>query len=371
MAGKRSHGEGNVSQLKSGTWRGQLMDGYTPEGKKNIISFLGTTKSEVLRKIREYQTQKEANIHVDRKMLFKEWAEQWYSDYRTQVQPSTYCNYRYTLNILNNNLGSKRLASILPIDINNLMDCLVSKYSASQISKCRAMLIQIFDAADANGLISRNPARHAKNLKNHCDPFAHEVHSKDSFTTEEILFLNRHLENDLMGNSIRLMLGTGIRVQELLALTSADIAEDGSSLCVDKAVKTVAGKSVLGSPKSKRGNRLIPVPDAYRPCALYLRNTGLDKPYIWTSSWKNPLYNTKAFRSKYTRALSAIPAVRPLTPHCCRHTYITQLQAKGVPMEIIARLVGHSKIQTTDGYLHTSTDTLMQATSVLNDSCKQ
>lgn len=43
MARKRSHGEGSVWKLKNGMWRGQLMDGYTDGGKKNIISFSGET----------------------------------------------------------------------------------------------------------------------------------------------------------------------------------------------------------------------------------------------------------------------------------------------------------------------------------------
>jgi hypothetical protein len=37
-------------------------------------------------------------------------------------------------------------------------------------------------------------------------------------------------------------------------------------------------------------------------------------------------------------------------------------------MEQIARLAGHSRITTTDGYLHTDIDTLSVAVSVLNRS---
>ena len=58
--------------------------------------------------------------------------------------------------------------------------------------------------------------------------------------------------------------------------------------------------------------------------------------------------------------------VRKLSPHCCRHTYVTMLQANGVPMETIAALTGHSDIKTTEGYLHQSADTLAKAVEVLN-----
>lgn len=50
-------------------------------------------------------------------------------------------------------------------------------------------------------------------------------------------------------------------------------------------------------------------------------------------------------------------------PHCCRHTYITCMQAKGVPMEYIRLLAGHEDVGTTLGYTHTSLETL---TAVIN-----
>ena len=54
------------------------------------------------------------------------------------------------------------------------------------------------------------------------------------------------------------------------------------------------------------------------------------------------------------------------TPHCCRHTYVTMLQASGVPMETIAALTGHADIKTTEGYLHQSAPALARAVEVLN-----
>ncbi len=58
--------------------------------------------------------------------------------------------------------------------------------------------------------------------------------------------------------------------------------------------------------------------------------------------------------------------MRPLSPHCCRHTYVTMLQAGGVPMETIAALTGHADIKTTEGYLHQSAPALAKAVEALN-----
>ena len=109
MAKKRGKGEGSVQKLKNGQWRGLIMDGYTEEGKRNMISFSAPTKAEVLQKIRQYWIDKENHLHIDRTILFKDWAEEWYEDLKGQVEASTYSSYRYTLNILEEYFGKMKL----------------------------------------------------------------------------------------------------------------------------------------------------------------------------------------------------------------------------------------------------------------------
>ena len=192
-----------------------------------------------------------------------------------------------------------------------------------------------------------------------------DINAKDAFTEEEIALLEKFLPDDLLGNSIRLMLGTGLRTQELLALSPSDFAKDGSYVMVNKAIKTVNGHPTLGPPKSKSSRRRIPIPENYRHCAKYLCEHG-GKEHIWSMPGHNPLYSVGSFRRRYYTALNKIPGVRKLSPHCCRHSYVTRLEACNVPMEVISRLAGHSEIKTTDHYLHTSEETLSNAVSVLN-----
>lgn len=365
MAKKRSNEEGSVRRMKSGRWRGEIMDGYTPEGKKNIVSFSASTKGEVLEKIRAYRGLQERQIHLSKTLTLAQWADSWYADYRSQVQPSTYSSYRYTLNIIKGQLGGKKLCDVLPMHINQMMDQLVDKgYSLSQISKCRAMLIQFFDSADNNGLIAQNPARKAKVIRDRDGSLALPRAQKDAFTEAEIQLLRKKLPGDLLGNSIMAMLGSGMRVQELLALTPEDIAEDGSSVLISKAIKMVDGIPTLGPPKSRSSNRTIPIPEAYREYARFLREHG-GPQLVWSPPGQGTYYSVGSFRQRYYRALTGIEGVRKLSPHCCRHTYVTQLQAKGVSLELIARLTGHSSVSTTQHYAHTTTETLSNAVSVL------
>ena len=373
MAKKKANGAGSVKKLPSGSWRGQIMDGYRPDGKKNVINFTAPTKGEVQMMIRNYWFTRDDQPKPEPepeevKTPFTQWADTWYADYQTQVQPSTYCNYQYTLKVLKNYFGTKAVEDIRPMDVNKFNDFMLnSSMSKSYVTKCRSMLIQILDAAEANEIINSNPARKSKAVKVLPTLEDEEESKKDAFSDEEQELLRKYLPDNMTGNTIRVMLGTGTRTQEVLALLPEDIAEDGSTISITKAIKMVNGGPTLGPPKSKRGKRIIPVPEDYRSYALYLRaHSG--KPYIWTSKRENGLFDIGSFRRRYYRAIKKIPGIRPLSPHCCRHTYISNLEKKGVPMEQIARLAGHSRISTTDGYVHTSMATLADAVAVLNEN---
>lgn len=363
---KKANGAGSFSKLPSGNWRAQLMIGYNDEGKRIVKSFTAPTKSEVQQMVRDYLFSREIE-QEEKKITFSAWADQWYEDYETEVQPSTYWSYRFTLQTLKDHFGEAPIDSIKQKDINHFVDTLLEKgLSRSTIGKCRSMLYQLFAAAEDNELIDRNPAVRAKSVKH----ARRTVIEKDAFTPEEINILKRDLPDNLMGNSIMTLIGTGLRVQELLALQKEDIAADCSMITVNKAVKIVNRVPSIGSTKSEKGNRVIPVSGEYRRYVRFLREHGGSK-YIWTSyARESGLFTVEEFRNRYRTVLKKVDGVRELTPHCCRHTYITNLQAKGMPMEYIRLLAGHEDMTTTLGYTHTSIDTLVAAVSRMDNHDK-
>ena len=75
--------------------------------------------------------------------------------------------------------------------------------------------------------------------------------------------------------------------------------------------------------------------------------------YIWESK-RIPGQPVKPshFADQFKKALEAVPGVRRLTPHCCRHTYVSQMQALGVDLATIQSIVGHADIDMTKHYLH-------------------
>ena len=127
------------------------------------------------------------------------------------------------------------LTVIHPIDIENFLKGMRRDgRSDSYISKARGMLYQIFQKAEANDLVRRNPVRLAEKMR-----ASGTAKRKEAFTTAEVAHLMKVLPDDRMGLSIRLLLGTGMRMQELLALEPQFIEEDGSVIHIRQAVKVV------------------------------------------------------------------------------------------------------------------------------------
>ena len=85
MSGKRGKGEGSVHRLPSGSWQSQIMDGYTDEGKRHIVSFTAPTRAEALEQMREYLQNKPApgSGEAQEVPLFEDYAKLWYESYRS------------------------------------------------------------------------------------------------------------------------------------------------------------------------------------------------------------------------------------------------------------------------------------------------
>lgn len=354
---KRSNGEGMARQRDDGRWECRVMIGYKPNGKPDYKSVYGKTKREAKEKLKKFLEDRAAGIDTSRNYTFGDWADIWFEHHQDNITATTQENYRYTLRILKDYFWMRRLADIKPYDVEVFLKTLRKDgRSDSCITQCRGMLYQIFHKAEANDLVRKNPVRFADKMRSRGP-----VKRKEAFTAEEVRLLMDNLPEDRIGLSIRLLLGTGMRSQELLALEPRHIAEDGSVIHIRQAINMVKGTATVGQPKSRDSYRDVPVPPNLRWCAVRLRNT--DRTFIWEVGKKDQPCNPSYFRDKFKAAISEIEGVRVLTPHSCRHTYVSQLQALGVDLPTIQSIVGHADIDMTQHYLHVQDSIRQQAVS--------
>ena len=346
MAKRRSNGEGTLRQRPNGLWELTLMDGFQSDGRRKYKSFYAKTQKEVKQKARAYQDAKAEGIEVDVVSYFDEWADLWFESHKDNIMPTTQENYQYTLRILKAAFPHKKIRDIKPFDIEMMLKKLRRDgRSTSCLTQCRGMMYQIMNKAEANDLIRKNPVRFAEKMR-----YREPVKRKDAFTAEEVSILMERLPETRIGLSIRLMLGTGMRTQELLALEPRHIDTDGSHIRIEQAINMQKGTAVVGLPKSRDSYRTIPVPQSLRWCAVALRQT--EKKFVWEERKKDNPCNPSHFRDRFRKALEAIPEVPTLTPHSCRHTYVSQMQALGVDLSTIQSIVGHADVDMTQHYLH-------------------
>ena len=74
--------------------------------------------------------------------------------------------------------------------------------------------------------------------------------------------------------------------------------------------------------------------------------------FIWESPKTGLPCNPTHFRDVFRKSLEEAGDVRLLTPHSCRHTYVSQMQALGVDIQTIQSIVGHADTEMTEHYLH-------------------
>ena len=311
---RRMNGEGYLRRRPDGRWELRVMLGYRDDGKPNFKHFYGKTKKEVQEKLHAFQEDLRGGIDLSVRYTFDEWSEIWYDHHKSNITPTTQENYRHILNRMKPYFSGRYIIEIKPFDIENFLKYQRAQgLSDSYISSFRGMLYQIFHKAEANDLVRKNPVRFADKMRSNGPR-----QRKEAFTAEEVRLLMTQLPKDKMGISIRLMLGTGMRSQELLALEPRHIEEDGSVIHIRQAVNLVKGSVHVGVPKSRDSYRDIPVPPNLRWCAKELRN--VDTKYIWEKRKKDTPCNPSNFRDEFKEAIGKIEGVRILTPHSCRHT---------------------------------------------------
>ena len=352
---KAPNGSGSYRTTKHGTWRYTITVGRLPNGKPYQKCFYGKTKREAKAKADQYILDRHDGIQVDLKTGFSEFADFWYESHERRISETTAESYRYTLQKIKDCFGQRNIRTIRAVDVEQVLDKFQDEgYSDSYVRKIRGMMYQIFNKAEANDLIRKNPVRYAEKIRSR-----NNATEREAFSSEEVRLLIKNLPYDRMGNSIRLMLCTGMRTQELLALEPRYIAEDGSTIYIRQAVVLVKGTVKIGPPKSRDSLRDIPIPTDFRPYAIALRNT--DKQFIWEVGKPGFPCNPTYFRDQFKEYITNIVGVRPLTPHSCRHTYVSMMQALGVDVPTIQSICGHAEVDMTQHYLHVQEEIRLEA----------
>lgn len=354
------NGQGTMRRKTRNCWEWSMMTGRNPETGKRTYKYLYAPTVYELREMRDEYLRDRKDGITDEDCAFTQWGEIWFNHHALRKKPATQECYKYTLKLLNQTgLGAMSLKKITLFDIEDALRYVYDNYSGSAYSKCRGTLYMMFDTAVAMNKIRMNVMRSVEKLEvKHGEP-------KKAFSQTEIQRLLDKLKMDKVGLSIIAMILSGVRRQEMLAwdISKGDLAADGSYIQVRQAVAMDHGRAFISETKNANSVRVVPIPKDYRHYIVKLRSCA--EGLLWESPKKKgcPI-NPRTFDDYFKAALEEVGGVRVLTPHCCRHTFVTQLQSAGVDLPTISALTGHAELESTLNYLHVRDEAKARAMEV-------
>lgn len=269
-------------------------------------------------------------------------------------------------------IGHMKLKDVKDVHLQRILNSQAGR-SASHVKKIRMVLQEMFKRARQSRLIPYDPAELLEL------PTVKQGRRR-SITEEERAAILAVAERHRAGLWILTLLYTGMRPGETAALTWSDVDFDHNEIHVHAAKES--GNRTIKGPKTDSGVRDIPIHAALLPRLLAARGKPFSPVFptkagtIQSESSMRRMWNS--FRTELDLQLGAktkdgkiVESVvaDDLTPYCLRHTFCTDLQRAGVPINNAKELMGHADIQTTANiYTHRDNTTLHSSIALLDGS---
>lgn len=362
MTMARSNGEGSVYRRKSdGKWLAAFYEEVHGQRKRRVI--YAATSEEAHRKLRAALGRIDRGLPgLDASDTFQAVAETWR---RTVARTSglSFKTQQVYADVLKLHvypvIGSERLRDLKPSRVSAVLvrmdEAGLSKAYQHQAHKAMS---KVFQAALADGLIAANPVRAVKAPRGGHKPKV--VPDRD-----QVVALLQAAPEARLRALIGVLSYTGCRISEALGIEWSDVNDDrivlrgkgGKSRAVPV---TAALAEILKEWRAEQRRE--------RLAAIWWDT---EHDYVLSSdcgTYWDPHNARKRFKPiadgvKSDDPEKARPAICPgATPHSLRHATATLLLEEGVPMKVVAELLGHSSTRITeDTYSHVTARLVAEA----------
>lgn len=336
---------------KLNKWVGQFTAGKKANGKLNRKSVYGNTRKEVKEKITKALAEVQSDTYIEKSdITLYELAKEIIEDKKNsnEVNLNTYKRLTYTLGyIKGGDIGDIPIQKITAKQIKDFLNSKTS-YSNSVLQKIFQLLGQTFRRAIDRNYINKNPMLSEEVKRPKSDKKDREVISL-SIDEEKKLIEALSLENKAYKNIILLMLFTGMRVGEVLAIKINDINLQehnlyiNSTLTRDNTDKTILGKTT----KTQHSKRIITITDNIQKILEDALNDTYKNEYDLLFYDKKGFITPSEVNSYLIRLNKKYSIANELHNHMLRHTYATRCIEAGMSVKVLQKKLGHSKIETT------------------------
>lgn len=336
----------------------------TWEGKRYQV--YGRTEAEAVQKLADLKASlKRGENTIGEKTTVDRWFQEWMDVYKkpTGLTGKSLAMYEQKYrNYIKPAIGPMRLKDVKEVHLQKILNSQAGR-SHSHCSKLRMVLQEMFSKARKSRLIIYDPAEDLQL------PATSRGRNR-SITDNERQHILAAAETHRAGLWILTMLYAGLRPGETAALQWKDIDFEKNEIHVYKAIES--GSGAVKGPKTSAGVRDIPIHGELRRRLDAAKGKPFE--YVFTMTNGNPMtadgmqrtwrsfrrvldleMGAQTYRNKIIQSMVA----DDLTVYCLRHTFCTDLQRAGVPINVAKELMGHSDISVTANiYTHRDAETL-------------
>lgn len=298
-------------------------------------------------------------------MKFKEF---YYSDFRPSYLEGVVRYPEQTDYIININckpIANKELSEITLSDVNAIIKQTDEEYCKDRAKKVRSVLKRVMKYAFACRFTDRDLS-----LFEFRKVQSRSVKPVQMFTAEQAAFLTSG--DSLKARLFRFECLTGLRREEVLALRWDNVDLQNKRVYICETIVVLNGNSKHVKDTKNHRFRFVELsPEAFELLATHPHNSDFVFYNPTTLGFLSPRqyhqwYNSLWFEKNHAyRALTgqSLPA---LTAHKLRHTFASLLVSGGADVKTVADLLGHTKLDTTNIYLHSYDEDRKEAVSLIN-----
>ena len=311
---------------------GIIVASKTYDGKRKY--FYGHSDPEIDKKIADFERQRE-EVAQHHSRLFEEIADEWWEWKQKEISPTTFNGYRVAKERAVDEFGEKHADEITPAEIYKYLDSFGRKgFSQKSVSNMLTVLKSILDEALKTGELPANPCVNLPKVKG-----KPKVKRKPA-DQSDIDLIEAHKTDGMMGRMLYLMLYTGLRRGEAIALQYKNIDYGKKLIHVKQSCAFAYGyKAIIKPPKTEAGYRSVVmlqnvediIPPGNDPEAFVFFPNGLPT------------------KGSFERALTKYRGQVGIksTPHQLRHAYATMMHSAGIDPKDMQHELGHSTIAMT------------------------
>jgi len=285
-----------------------------------------------------------ADYHPRACCSFREFAQEWKAEAFPTLKHATQRHYDYVLEVhLLPKFGDVQLRLISRESTQMFLgEKLKEKLSWRTVKHIRTTLSTILGRAEFWGYIEDNPVRKTRLPRRGLQP------EKTILTPEQLSSLLEKLPEP-SGSLVWLLILTGLRIGELLALRWQDVDLETGFLRVSRTLY----EGHFDEPKTRSSNRTVPLSAKGVEILASVRAEAPKMDDLVFCSKKGTPLCRRNLRNRQLDPVCGELKIPKIGWHSLRHSNATLLDAVGTPLGTVQKLLGHSSSDITRGtYIH-------------------